>query len=493
MDQPQPAVQPAAPAQATAPARPLPAWGQQVSFFQRHQLAFWLFIVLLVFTSLTVLNEQLLYLEHFPAGWMFSIFLLALYVVPVALAIYFLDLFEREPLSLLAAAFIWGGVISIGLSGPTNGAVIEILAKLGGVELAQEWGAALAAPPVEETFKFLGVVTIYLIARNEIDDLFDGFIYGALVGLGFAAVENVQYFVVAVANSGGDDQIGPVLQMFLLRVVIVGAYMHVLWTGISGIGLAYYVTRRDQPHAKRLAVMVGLFLLAIVAHVIWNSPLLADLVGAGPFGQILFGLIKGSPFFIFLALLVLLAQRREHHWFRRMTEAHVGEDVLTPQEVAELGGLRSRWRARRLAARRKGPQGARLLGRLQRQQINLAMIRSRTGSDEHPDVIAQRDIIRGIRAELNATPDIAQAADRPMPAAFQAPAPLPAQAWSPTHYVPPTGMAAWATPDPAQAPQVMLAGGIPLRVVEQAGAWSRVLADNGWQGWVDGRLLVGIR
>lgn len=478
--------------QAAPPAGALPGWGHQTSIFQRHQLAFWLFVVLLVFTGLSVLNEQLIMLDVFPAGWMFSIFLVALYAVPGALALYVLDHFEREPISLVVGAFVWGGVVAIGLSGPTNGAVIEIVAKIAGVGVAQEWGAAIAAPPVEETFKYLGVVIIYLIARNEIDDLFDGFLYGALVGLGFAAVENVQYFVMAVANSGGGDQIGPVLEMFFLRVIIVGAYMHVLWTGLSGIGLAYYVTQREQPHQKRLLVAVGLFLLAIVAHMVWNSPLLADLVGAGLVGQIIFGLIKGSPFFVFLALLALLAQRREHHWFKVAVEGHVDDDVLTAAEVEELGSLLSRRRARKRAGQLKGAQGERLLGRLQREQINLAMIRTRTHSDDHPDVQAQRDVIRSIRAELQALPELPQHPAVAQPAAFSAPPPPAAQAWLPTHYVPVAGMAAWDAPDPARPPMVTLAGGVQLRVVEQAGAWARVVASNGWHGWVDGRLLVPV-
>jgi hypothetical protein len=174
------------------------------------------------------------------------------------------------------------------------------------------------------------------------------------------------------------------------------------------------------------------------------------------------------------------------------TEAHVDDDVLTEQEVAELGGLRSRWRARKLAGQRKGPPGARLMGRLQREQINLAMIRTRTHSDDHPDVLAQRDNIRGIRAELQALPDVAHHQAGPQPAAFQAPVAPVVPAWTPTHYVPLTGMAAWDAPDPTRPPQVMLAGGIQLRIVEQAGAWARVLASNGWQGWVDGRLLVSM-
>lgn len=498
-----------APVTATS-GQPAPSrWARQHSFFDRRQPAFWLFMVLLVITGLAVLSDQLIFLEAFPAGWMFSIALLALYVLPVAVAIYVLDLFEREPLSLMIAAFIWGGVISVGLAGPINTAWIEIVGKVMGVDFAREWAAALVAPPVEEALKLLGVVTIFLIARAEIDDLIDGFVYGAMVGLGFAAVENVQYFIVAIARSGGADQIGPVIELFLLRVVFAGPYMHVLWSGIAGLGLAYYVTQRHLPHNTRLMRFVGLFLLAILAHVVWNSPLLGDLVGLGPVGWLIFGLIKGSPFFIFLFLVVRLAHRREHQWFAAATSEHLGDDVLTPAEVAQLGGLRSRWRARREVAARKGPAGARLQGQLQRAQIQLALIRARAGSDDDPEVVAHVGAIRTMKLQLAALPDVVPAAApmaatappatqpgaqpaTPATAAPPSPPAAAAGAWQPTHAVPAQGMAAWMTPDGTQPPAANLAGGVQLRVLEMTGAWARVDASNGWSGWVDGRLLVAI-
>jgi RsiW-degrading membrane proteinase PrsW (M82 family) len=39
------------------------------------------------------------------------------------------------------------------------------------------------------------VILIYLIARDEMDDMMDGFVYGAMVGLGFALIEDVFYFI----------------------------------------------------------------------------------------------------------------------------------------------------------------------------------------------------------------------------------------------------------------------------------------------------------
>jgi hypothetical protein len=62
--------------------------------------------------------------------------------------------------------------------------------------------------------------------------------------------------------------------------------------------------------------------------------------------------------------------------------------------------------------------------------------------------------------------------------------------WNPGHKVPPQGMQAWAAPDPNGAVVATLGGHLPVQVAEMRGAWARVICSNGWQGWVDGRLLV---
>lgn len=61
-----------------------------------------------------------------------------------------------------------------------------------------------------------------------------------------------------------------------------------------------------------------------------------------------------------------------------------------------------------------------------------------------------------------------------------------------THVVPASGLAAWAAPDPNQPPMANLAQGVELRVVETAGDWARVVAENSWEGWVDGRELQDV-
>ncbi|MFF2779075.1 hypothetical protein ACFVU3_29805 [Streptomyces sp. NPDC058052] len=66
-----------------------------------------------------------------------------------------------------------------------------------------------------------------------------------------------------------------------------------------------------------------------------------------------------------------------------------------------------------------------------------------------------------------------------------------AAGFRPTHVVPRGGLSAWQAPDPG-FPTVPLDAFLPVRLVERTGDWGRVLCSNGWQAWVDARLLVSV-
>ena len=87
------------------------------------------------------------------------------------------------------------------------------------------------------------------MARSEIGGVMDGLVYGAMIGLGFQVIENVQYFMLAASQS--DGQAGAVVGMFFLRVVLSGLYSHMLFTGVMGFGFAYFVTQRSRAWAKQ--------------------------------------------------------------------------------------------------------------------------------------------------------------------------------------------------------------------------------------------------
>jgi protease PrsW len=381
----------------------LPRWACQTSLFQLREPAFWVYVLLVVGTGLQAVGQQVSLRAMSPSGWALSWLLLLLYLVPVFVVVYLLDAYEREPLSLVFGALLWGAVAATSLAGLANRDWGAVVARLLGPDVAARWAAALTAPLVEETLKAVGVVLLYLIARSEINGVVDGFVYGAMVGLGFAVVENVFYFV---GQFGG--QPAGVLGGFFVRVLASGLYGHVLYTGLTGMGIAWFVTRTDQRLARRLLVAGGLCLLAVLAHFLWNSPLL-NLLPTGevtPLEQLvaipLAAAIKGIPFLVLVVLLVGLARRQERRWLEAAAAGELGGPALTAEDLYVLEQPRRRWRARRAMRRRAGRRAAALLRRLQRQQLSLAMLRTRLGDNDDPDLIGQRQRIAQTREALGA-------------------------------------------------------------------------------------------
>jgi hypothetical protein len=212
---------------------------------------------------------------------------------------------------------------------------------------------------------------------------------------------------------GGTTQ--QVLRGFFLRVVASGLYSHVLYTGLVGMGVGYYVSRREQVSRKRRTIVAaGLAALAVFGHFLWNSPLL-DLFPAPPWTGAdwllipLAAAVKGLPLLGFVAAAVVLARRREERWLRQALAGEVGAIGISHEELAALADPKRRRAARREMRARAGDRAALLLGRLQREQVNLAMVRARVALPDDPALLAQRDYCRSLRDALQAMPGAAPA------------------------------------------------------------------------------------
>ena len=454
-----------------ASTRPRQRWGVQTGLRQPRTWAFWLFVVALVLGAIYGLVFNALAMLISPAGWILSWLLLLLYIVPVALVVRWLDLYEREPRSMVVGAFAWGALVAIMFSGFGNDFWGVFITKVFGAEFASNWSAALTAPVVEEVYKYLGVVLLYLIARLEFDDLIDGFVYGALVGLGFSVSEDVFYFIFVF---GGD--IVSVLQGFFVRVLASGLYGHVMFTGIAGIGFAYFVSRRnDTSLARRLLVAAGLLLLAIFAHFFWNSPLFYEL------DVFVYGLVKGMPFFIAMVILVYLARRREHVALSEVLGPEVGRGGVTDTELRLLRDRRERRNAVKRLVQSAGPQAEWGLRQLLRENVKLALVSSAADSADDARLIQQRAIARSQRARLLTAPGASEVLG--YTAEDAAREQRAAAAFTPDRMVGPNGAWAWATPNQVDPVRMGLAPGTPLQVVEQRGNWLLVRRQDGWHGW----------
>ena len=150
-----------------------------------------------------------------------------------------LDRYEKEPLWLMALAFVWGAIPAIIVALIAEIGLVIPLAVLSPDADLTVASTVLIAPPVEVLIKAFPLVLMFLVYRREFDGLMDGLLYGALVGFGFAMTENFMYFLSAYGSGG----FGSLFVTIILRTIVFGM-MHALWTSMVGLGLgiARYAT-----------------------------------------------------------------------------------------------------------------------------------------------------------------------------------------------------------------------------------------------------------
>ena len=349
--------------------------------------AFWVVITLVAVGAVRMSEIAGRFLTTYPWATATALVLFALLAVPFWLFVSELDFFEREPTGLLVVAFAWGGLVATSVSIPGSAALEDLIAKLGSLRLAADWGAALAGPTVEETAKTLGVVAIVLVARAQVNSVLDGVVYGAMVGLGFQIVEDIVFALGAVALAGRGDHIQPVIDTFLLRGFLSGIWSHTLFGALAGAGVGYLVLHRDRSPANRIGVASLAVLGAWASHVLWNSPLFSDGLGNGPLGLIAVLLLKGLPPLLLILLLVRRAHDREADYYVEQLATLRDPRLVTPGELAALGSASRRAAARRHAETRAGREAQVAVRRLQRAQAHLAVELSRAsarGADHDP-------------------------------------------------------------------------------------------------------------
>ncbi len=245
--------------------------------------------------------------------------------------IYWVDRYEKEPLWLLTAAFLWGAIPSIIAALIFNTLFSVPLYLLAGDAVGEVLAASLIAPPVEESLKGLALLFIFFLWRNEIDSVLDGIIYGAMVGMGFAMVENVFYFVGVYMESGAEAWGVNIV----LRGVVFGLN-HALFSSMTGLGIA--IARMTTSPLLRVLAPVGGWATAVFLHFLHNAT-----VSTGSllcFVALLFD--WGGVLLTLLIIVWALAQ--EKSWLKTYLAEEVSLGLLTMRqyETAVSGRRRSR-------------------------------------------------------------------------------------------------------------------------------------------------------
>jgi RsiW-degrading membrane proteinase PrsW (M82 family) len=187
----------------------------------------------------------------------------ALSVVPAGLLaayIWYADITTSEPLGLLVATFLLAVLFA------TFAAVINSVTRpvLGTGILGTLVFFYLVVGPVEETVKLLAV-HVFAYRSDSFDAVIDGAVYGAVAGLGFAAIENAIYIGRVVGEA--DPETGVLVTASGIATVrALAGPGHVIYSAIAGyyLGLAKF----NREHAGPI-VLKGL-LVAAVVHGTYN-------------------------------------------------------------------------------------------------------------------------------------------------------------------------------------------------------------------------------
>lgn len=183
--------------------------------------------------------------------------------VPPALAVLWLrrqDRFEPEPKTMMFLAMGWGVLCGVFVMA-ANGLVIRATGWYG------------IAGITEELAKGAGLVIFaaHPILRKEMNGPTDGLVYGACVGLGFAAMENFGYVMQSAAD-------GALLDGFIIRSG--GIIAHMMYTGLTGAFIGLMVLRKGTASPGDL--LAG-FLPGAMLHMLHNSSFdVARLVASAP-------------------------------------------------------------------------------------------------------------------------------------------------------------------------------------------------------------------
>jgi RsiW-degrading membrane proteinase PrsW (M82 family) len=253
-------------------------------------------------------------------------------IVPTLLyvgLIYWVDRYEKEPWWLLASAFLWGAVPAILISFVLNTTLSVPLLLALGDELGQAAAPALIGPPVEETIKSIALVAIFIFWRSEIDSPLDGIIYGAMVGMGFAMVENVYYFVQTF-NSGGLEAWGVNV---VLRAVVFGLN-HALFSSFAGLGIA--IARLSTSRGVQIVLPLLGWLTAVFLHFLHNFT-----VTLGN-GFILVALFFDWGGVLLVLGIIVWAVLQERRWLRQYLAEEVALGTLTLSQFTLASSGRQR-------------------------------------------------------------------------------------------------------------------------------------------------------
>lgn len=307
--------------------------------------------------------------------------------VGIFLLVNFMDRFEREPWFLRLAAFLWGAIIAIPaaffIETKVDG-MLNHMPALGTSVVLHTALQGLNAGVTEETIKGLGLLLLFIILRDEFDNVTDGIVYGALIGAGFAMVENFNYFAANSKNS---------LVFLIVGRVILGWLGHSTFIACFGAALGY--VRYTRVRWKQIVIPLIGYLIAVGLHSFFDfvdfQASASILTSGGNPAVVNYALaaIVGNyvpPFLAQIGLLYILIKSLAHEAavIREFLAVEVSKGVVTVGEYALLQNSFLRTKAERGVLKKSGYRQWLRVKALYQTEIGLAFRKWHVSMGDRP-------------------------------------------------------------------------------------------------------------
>lgn len=319
--------------------------------------------VLVCLGALAILT--LLALSGAPGSLALATVLAALPVGPLVACYLWLDRYEPEPRTLLAAGLLWGCFVAT--------AAALVIQGVGGFVLSftDNQSLAVVAPITEEASKGVFLLLLLWWRRAELDGVLDGLVYAGMVGIGFAFTENILYLAAAY---NGTDGTGPggteaLTATFVVRCLF-SPFAHPLFTAFTGLGVGLAVNAR-RPLARILWPLGG-YACAVLAHAVWNT---STVYGFDNF--VIAYVVLMAPAFVALTGLAVWVRSSERRVLAAALSDAASRGLVPATDIGWVVDLGARRRSRAYARQVGGRPAERDMRDYQQAAIELGFLHYR--------------------------------------------------------------------------------------------------------------------
>jgi RsiW-degrading membrane proteinase PrsW (M82 family) len=240
----------------------------------------WLFFKALVLTVLVYLGFVFAWKQFHNTNLIPGMIMVGASAIPLTVVLFYFEM--NAPRNVSLHRVLWMLLV---------GGIVSLITSLFGFNMfgrSLDWLGASQAGIIEETGKLLALLIIAHKAKYRWT--LNGLLFGGAVGAGFAAFESAGYAFrsglgeLTIQTLGlGAAQLDGVFENIWVRGLLTPGG-HVAWTALVGAGL--WKVRGDQPFNVSMlkdARFLRVFGLAMLLHMIWNSPFGTELPFLGKY------------------------------------------------------------------------------------------------------------------------------------------------------------------------------------------------------------------